>query len=109
MSKKLFSLVIPAYNEEKVIVPILESLISSPLHCEIIIVNDGSNDGTEDLVLEFLRKHKKSKIQYMSHPYNKGYGAALKTGVRAARNEYVMFLNHCWSRWPTMIWSLARG
>lgn len=78
-----FSLVIPVYNEKASILPTLDHLqeILHAKECkfEIIVVNDGSTDGTT----EILRS--RHDIGLIEHSRNRGYGAALKTGIRHAK------------------------
>jgi glycosyltransferase involved in cell wall biosynthesis len=87
---KAYSIVVPVYNEEKVIGSFLERLKkfldSSGLSAEVIVVDDGSSDGTR-------KEAVKSGFKVITHPYNKGYGAALKTGTRAAGGEFVVFID----------------
>lgn len=82
------SVIIPAYNEEKAIKStyqdlkrVLESL---NINYEIIFVDDGSSDGTADNI----RMCEGATL--VQHPVNKGYGAALKTGIRHARGTYIL-------------------
>jgi glycosyltransferase involved in cell wall biosynthesis len=81
--------VVPAYNE----VDTLSSLINAVRNCgvpdlQIIVVNDASSDGTADL----LRGPLGSEIDtIVHHKVNRGKGAALKTGIRAAEGSYVIF------------------
>ncbi len=80
------SFVIPAYNAESTIQGVIEELRAAVgQEPEIIIVNDGSSDSTKD-VLETLSHH---GIRVLKHTKNRGYGAALKTGIRAASHETV--------------------
>jgi glycosyltransferase involved in cell wall biosynthesis len=78
-----FSLVIPAYNEQQGIIPVLthlqDLLMAAGCEFEIIVVNDGSSDRTGEL----LRAHR--NIRLIEHRRNLGYGAALKTGIRHAK------------------------
>jgi glycosyltransferase involved in cell wall biosynthesis len=53
---------------------------------EVIVVNDGSTDSTADVVLQY-------EARLISHPYNKGYGASLKTGIRNATGEIVVIMD----------------
>ncbi|NJR66228.1 MAG: glycosyltransferase family 2 protein [Leptolyngbyaceae cyanobacterium CRU_2_3] len=82
------SLIIPAYNEQLGIVPVLEHLqrILDGARCEyeIIVVNDGSTDDTGKL----LRSH--PGIRLIEHRRNLGYGAALKTGIRNAQHSLIV-------------------
>ncbi|NJP06936.1 MAG: glycosyltransferase family 2 protein [Chloroflexaceae bacterium] len=81
------SIVIPAYNEEHGIDGVLTQLAGvmaeSGWPYEIIIVDDGSQDGTAEQV------HKHQDVILISHRTNRGYGAALKTGTRHARYDVV--------------------
>lgn len=76
------SLIIPAYNEEKGIGPVLTQLsrvlAGSGLSHEVIVVDDGSDDGTTSIV----EQH--PGVTLIRHQHNRGYGAALKTGIRHA-------------------------
>jgi glycosyltransferase involved in cell wall biosynthesis len=82
-----FSVVIPAYNEEHGINPVLDHigdiLSNSPWPYELIVVDDGSHDQTAAIIQQ------RSDVTLISHPVNKGYGAALKTGIRRARYDIV--------------------
>lgn len=81
-----FSVIIPAFNEEACIELVLRSLTSflqeKYPHAEIIVVNDGSTDNTAAIVSTI------EGVRLLSHPYNKGYGASLKTGIEAATHEW---------------------
>src|SRR4051812_13689834 len=92
-----FSIVIPAYNEEQAVQDILKRCAGAAEHIrqaavgvdsvEIILVNDGSSDRTEQLARAV------QEVKVLSHPVNRGYGAALKTGFDAASGELVGFLD----------------
>ena len=78
------SIIIPCFNEVRTIDKLLKAVKSSPIsEKEIIIVNDGSNDGTT----EFLNSIKDSEILIIHHKQNQGKGAALKTGFAKASGE----------------------
>jgi glycosyltransferase involved in cell wall biosynthesis len=77
------SIVIPAFNEEMGIGETLRALLETVPEAEIIVVNDGSTDGTAAVVRQF------PAVSLMNHPRNRGYGASLKTGVRRCRRTYV--------------------
>ncbi len=82
------SVVIPVYNEEESIADTIERIqkVSKKIkqEVEIIAVNDASKDNS----LQILKKI--SGIKIVSHPYNLGYGASLKDGIRAATGEWIM-------------------
>jgi glycosyltransferase involved in cell wall biosynthesis len=84
------SIIVPAYNEaggiEAAIQGIQDMMEKSDRSYELIVVDDGSTDGTADLA------EKTGAVVYR-HRRNKGYGAALKTGVLEARGEYVVFFD----------------
>jgi len=86
------SVVIPAYNEEKRLAPVLESIISffagKGIDFEIVVVNDGSTDNTGALVKQFAVQHK--QIRLIEHAPNKGKGYAIKIGVLAANGELIL-------------------
>jgi len=90
------SVIIPVYNEElgleKTIQEIKSALKkSSASHSEIISVNDGSTDKSLS-VLKRLKKQKKINT-LISHQTNKGYGAALKTGILQSRYPWIMIID----------------
>lgn len=81
------SVIIPAYNEEKGIGPVLsqlaEVLAGQDCPFELMVVDDGSQDGTAALVGQY------PGVIVLRHRANRGYGAALKTGLRHARYDLV--------------------
>ena len=91
MKDDLISIIIPAYNVEKYIVKCLHSVSSQTYpNIEIIVVNDGSIDNTEDLIKKC--KEEDSRIQCISQR-NAGLPAARNQGLRYAQGEYIMFLD----------------
>jgi glycosyltransferase involved in cell wall biosynthesis len=81
------SIVIPAHNEEHGISVTLKSLIESLPRAEIIVVDDGSTDATAAVALQF------PGITVLSHRANRGYGGALKTGMRVATRPFVAWFD----------------
>lgn len=92
--KPKYSIILPVYNEEKIISKVASDLgdyLKANLHdetWEAILVNDGSTDRSAE---EIEKMNGGSIYRIEKHPYNKGYGASLKTGARAARGEYLIF------------------
>jgi glycosyltransferase involved in cell wall biosynthesis len=88
------SIVIPAYNEGPTIHKILNLIAKVELvggfEKEIIVVNDCSKDDTEEAVHRYMREQPDLPIIYHAHAVNKGKGAALHTGIRAATGDYVI-------------------
>lgn len=88
------SIIIPAYNEEKTISLILDKLRNVKLigsfEKEIIIVNDASQDNTENKVREYIKLNNASELRYFKHEQNQGKGAALHTGIKEANGDYII-------------------
>ncbi|MCX6113242.1 MAG: glycosyltransferase family 2 protein [Proteobacteria bacterium] len=80
------TIIIPAYNEEEGIRSVINGLKSMQEKCEILVVDDGSTDSTFKFASE-------SGVRVVHHPYNKGYGAALKTGIRNAKTDVVLLMD----------------
>lgn len=80
------SIIVPAYNEEAGIGPVLFSIRAamenSGLAYEVLVVDDGSQDETAAVA-------KAGGFRVLRHPWNRGYGAALKTGIRHAAHEMI--------------------
>ncbi|MEI8278806.1 MAG: glycosyltransferase family 2 protein [Bacteroidota bacterium] len=90
----VLSIVIPAYNEGRTIHNILNkvkavSLIDG-IQKEVIIVNDCSKDNTEEAILAYKATNPDLPISYYKHEVNQGKGAALHTGIREAKGDYVI-------------------
>ncbi len=82
------SIVIPCYNEKNTIEKIVEAVRSAPVeNKEIIVIDDGSNDGTQTLLREKLSG---AIDQIIYHPANRGKGAALRTGFEAASGDIIL-------------------
>lgn len=90
-NNKHISIVIPAYNEEGSISHTIEQIDrvmkSRDYVYEVIVVDDGSTDGTVD------RAKEKASVRIIQHPYNRGYGASLKTGIKNARGDIVVIID----------------
>lgn len=88
------SVIIPAYNEERTILTILEKVqqvkLDGGFQKEIIIVNDCSKDKTESLILNYIASHTDIEIAYFKHEKNMGKGAAIHTGIREATGDYIV-------------------
>lgn len=85
-----FTIVIPCYNEENAIKDTLDRIIakiSKEYDYEIIVVNDGSTDKTKSVLEEIVPSY--PQVRVIEHERNRGYGAALKTGIRAAHSEFI--------------------
>jgi dolichol-phosphate mannosyltransferase len=82
----LLSVILPVYNEAKTIRQILEKINSVNIDKEIIVVDDGSSDGTDRILNEI----KFDNLKIIHHTSNRGKGAAFLTGISHATGEYVI-------------------
>jgi glycosyltransferase involved in cell wall biosynthesis len=87
--------VLPAHNEAENIVQAVETLAAilsdlTPLW-EIVVVDDGSDDETARLVSQL--SHNREQVKLARHPANRGYGAALKTGIELARHQMLFVMD----------------
>jgi len=86
------TIVIPAYNEENALSSFLPELLEycAARQCKLIIVNDGSHDGTREL----LERYSDEKcFRAIHHKLNRGYGGAIKTGINAAQTPLVITID----------------
>jgi len=81
------SVIIPCYNEEERILPLVSALKASKIKKEIIVVNDGSNEKTKNI----LQKIKGIKL--LNHPQNFGKSQTIKTGLLNSSSEIVVFID----------------
>ena len=87
----MLSVVIPAYNEQQSIATVLDKLKATlddgEQSYEVIVVDDGSTDNTAKIVQQ------KGGVRLIQHPYNRGYGAALKTGILNASGDTILTID----------------
>jgi glycosyltransferase involved in cell wall biosynthesis len=95
MQDRKLSLVLPAHNEaeniEAVVSRALDVLPRVVRDVEILVVNDGSQDETGAIIDRLASEH--PEVQAIHHPVNRGYGAALTSGFRAATGDSIMFMD----------------
>jgi 1,2-diacylglycerol 3-alpha-glucosyltransferase len=88
-----FSLCLPAYNEESNIGDTLDAacaiLPEFVKDFEVVVVDDGSRDATAAIVTQHGREN--SKVKLVQHPQNRGYGAAVRSGLQTARGNLIAF------------------
>ena len=90
-AKVAFSVVVPCYNEEGAIRDTVHSLresLADQESYELIFVNDGSTDQTGEILQELVAVH--PELMVVSHENNRGYGAALKSGIRHASSDWIV-------------------
>jgi len=86
MNGQKVSVIIPAFNEQKTIGEVVNQIRGYLPEAEIIVINDGSEDDTANVA-------QKSGAIVFSHPYNIGNGAAIKSGIRTATGEVLVFMD----------------
>lgn len=111
---KLLSIVVPAYNEEAYLGRLLEKILNSDtrpsgFEKEILVVNDGSKDGTEEIAQGFAAQG----VICFNQLSNQGKGKAVQRGIREAKGEYILIqdadLEYDPSDYPKILEGLRRG
>ncbi|MBL8003182.1 MAG: glycosyltransferase family 2 protein [Flavobacteriales bacterium] len=91
---KTLSIIIPAYNEERTIHLILDkvrdAMLDHGIAKEVIIVNDGSKDGTVAAVQRYMAANPAMGIKFFEQPRNMGKGAAIHRGIKEATGEWLL-------------------
>jgi glycosyltransferase involved in cell wall biosynthesis len=101
MNKSDISIIIPAYNESEAIGDVVKMIKRLYPESEVIVINDGSRDNTAEAAKDA------GAIVY-SHPYNIGNGAAIKSGIRIASGEILVFMDGDGQHNPEDIGSMLR-
>ncbi|MDE0836553.1 MAG: glycosyltransferase family 2 protein [Akkermansiaceae bacterium] len=88
----LLSILVPVYNEEALVCDLLDKLDSlvlvDGLKKEVVIVNDGSSDGTEGRIARYIAS--RPEMRLLNHASNRGKGAGVRTGINAARGDILI-------------------
>ena len=87
MNQPLLSVIMPVYNERETLTAILAQVRAVDLKKEIVVVDDGSTDGTRDILRE---EEKKGDLKVFYHEVNKGKGAAVRTGLEHASGDVII-------------------
>ena len=80
------TIIIPAFNEEMNIADVVKKILNLGKGYKILVVNDASTDKTAEIA-------EASGAEVLNHPYNKGNGASVKTGIRHTKTEYICILD----------------
>ena len=90
----LLSVLIPVYNEEKYIEDVLNRVfdvrLAGHVAIEIIIVNDGSTDRTQQVITAYINRHAHHNIRLVDLDHNQGKGHAIRTAIGLAKGEYLI-------------------
>ena len=106
----LLSVIVPVFNERSTVAELIRRIraVELPVDIEVIVVDDGSSDGT-DKVLTALSD---STVRVIDHEYNRGKGAAIRTGLAAARGDLVLIqdadLEYDPFDWPRLLDPILR-
>ncbi len=84
--KPCLSVIIPCYNESATVAAVIDQVLASPYTAEIVLVDDGSTDGTRDILAGISHP----AVRVLLQPYNQGKGAALRRGFAEATADYVV-------------------
>jgi glycosyltransferase involved in cell wall biosynthesis len=107
--KPCLSVVIPCYDEVATVEAVVAQVLASPYTAEVVIVDDGSTDGTRDVLASLSHP----SVRVLLQPYNQGKGAALRRGFAEATAEYVVVqdadLEYDPSEYGALVQPLADG
>ena len=93
-SVNFFSIIICCYNSEKYLKKTITSVINQTYKSwELIFINDGSTDKTENIILDFINKNQSLKIKYIKQN-NQGFASARNAGIKLAKYKWIAILDH---------------
>ena len=82
------SVVMPVYNEKATLRQVIDHVLAVPLEIELICVDDGSRDGSREILVELEKSH--PQIRVLLQPKNMGKGAALRRGIAESTGDFVI-------------------
>jgi glycosyltransferase involved in cell wall biosynthesis len=105
------SVVMPVYNEQNNLRVVIERVLAVPRELELICVDDGSRDGSREILAELQSQH--SNVRVLLQPKNMGKGAALRRGIQEATGDFVLIqdadLEYDPSDYPNLLEPLIQG
>ena len=108
---KKLSVVMPVYNEQATLREVVARVLAVPLEVELICVDDGSNDGSREILGELAARH--SDLRVMLQPKNMGKGAALRRGIHESTGDFVVIqdadLEYDPAEFPLLLRPLIEG
>ncbi|HZL56997.1 MAG TPA: glycosyltransferase [Bryobacteraceae bacterium] len=117
MSAPTLSVLIPLYNEEEFVRELLERVVQAPLpdgfDIEVIVVDDCSNDGSAEIVEDFIASRPDLPVRLLRHTKNSGKGAAIRTAIGAATGVFSIIqdadLEYDPNEYPRLLAPLVEG
>jgi glycosyltransferase involved in cell wall biosynthesis len=110
LSDPLLSVVMPAFNESETIEEIIRRVIAVPIRTQLIVVDDGSSDGTREIL---ARLQQELEFTVVLQPQNQGKGAALRRGFQEVRGDIVVIqdadLEYSPEEFPSLIDLIVQG
>ena len=111
MPEPLVSVIVPIYNEEATLEHVVEELIALGLRLEVLLVNDGSSDGSPAVMARLAERY--DNVQALHQPQNRGKGAAVRRGIDESTGDIVLIqdadLEYSPSDIPALIDPLLSG
>ncbi len=111
LPEPLVSVIVPIYNEEATLEHVVEELIALGLRLEILLVNDGSTDGSPAVMARLAERH--ANVHALHQPSNRGKGAAVRRGIDESTGDIVLIqdadLEYSPSDIPALIEPLVSG
>jgi glycosyltransferase involved in cell wall biosynthesis len=105
------SVVMPVYNERATLRAVVQKVLAVPLQIELICVDDGSKDGSREILAELQTQY--PQIRAVLQPHNMGKGAALRRGIQEATGDFVIIqdadLEYDPAEYPLMLEPLVQG
>lgn len=91
---ELVSIIVPVYNAGKFIRETMDSVLAQTYpHWELLLVEDGSSDGSADVIEEYIAKKGESRIRLIRQPSNQGAARARNKGLEEASGRYIAYLD----------------